>query len=188
MRAAALTLGGATALSIYAALASITPRIVSADDVNPFFVFGVVPLEGGRVYTRARFEPVPALAAAFGWIVALAAYAALRFYWRSAKLETHAPERRLPHTRDVLRMAAVVIAVFVFKLVMVKLGLPAAGTYIPVFGAVLELMVLYLVWLAVLESRRTARPLRREPLLWIGLGIALFPPAVEGVQVLFLRR
>jgi hypothetical protein len=188
MRAVALTLGGATALSIYATLASITPRVVNADDVNPFFVFGIVPLAGGKVFTRARFEAIPALAAAFGWIVALAAYAALRFHWRSAKLELHAPDRPLPYTRDLLRTAAVVLSVFVFKLVMVRLGWPSAGTYVPVLGAVLELMVLYTVWLAVLESLRTARPLQREPMLWIGLGLALLPPGVEFVQVLFVGR
>jgi serine/threonine-protein kinase len=188
MRAVALTLGGATALSIYATLASITPRVVNADDVNPFFVFGIVPLAGGKVFTRARFEAIPALAAAFGWIVALAAYAALQFHWRSAKLEVHAPDRPLPYTRDLLRVAGVVLAAFAFKLVMVRLGWPSAATYVPVLGAVLELMVLFWVWLAVLESRRTARPLRREPMLWVGLGLALLPPAVEFVQVLFIGR
>jgi serine/threonine-protein kinase len=188
MRAVALTLGGASALSVYATLASITPRVVNADDVNPFFVFGVVPLEGGKVFTRARFEAMPVLTAAFGWIIAMAAYAALRFHWRSAKLEVHAPGRPLPYTRDLLRMTAVVLAVFVFKLVMVRLGWPSAATYVPVLGAVLELMVLFIVWLAVLESLRTARPLRREPMLWVGLALALLPPGVEFVQVLFVGR
>lgn len=188
MRAVALTLSGATALSIYAVLASITPKVVSADDANPFLVFGIRPLDGARVYSRARFETVPVLIAASGWIVALAAYSALRFHWRSASLELHAPDRPLPYTRDVLRMTLVVLLVFALKLVMMEIGWTSAGTYIPVLGGVLELMVLFAVWLAVLESRRTSRPLHREPKLWAGLGFSLLPPAVELVQVIFLAR
>ena len=31
-------------------------------------------------------------------------------------------------------------------------------------------------WDAALEARQTNRPLAREPLLWLGLALALFPP------------
>jgi hypothetical protein len=184
MRAVALTLGGATALSVYAFLSSITPRIVNTNEVLPFVVFGAVPLPGDRLYTRARFETVPVLIAAGGWIVGLAAYAALRFHWRSAGLEVTLPDRSVPYTRNMLRMAAVVLGVFAFRVVIVSIGWTDAAAYIPVLGGVIELVVLYTVWMAVLESIRTARPLLRERALWLGLAAALLPPFLELVRVL----
>jgi serine/threonine-protein kinase len=184
MRAVALTLGGATALSVYAFLSSITPRIVNTNEVLPFVVFGAVPLPGDRLYTRARFETVPVLIAAGGWIVGLAAYAALRFHWRSAGLEVTLPDRSVPYTRNMLRMAAVVLGVFAFRVVIVSIGWTGAAAYIPVLGGVIELVVLYTVWMAVLESIRAARPLLRERALWLGLAAALFPPFLELVRVL----
>jgi len=39
------------------------------------------------------------------------------------------------------------------------------------------LVVLYRFWYVVLESQRTSRSLTREPLIWIGLALSLFPPA-----------
>jgi hypothetical protein len=38
--------------------------------------------------------------------------------------------------------------------------------------------------MAVLEAQRISRPLRREPLLWIGLALSLVPPVVGFVEVL----
>ena len=45
-------------------------------------------------------------------------------------------------------------------------------------GGVLELAVVYQLWMGVLEARRTGRAMRREPLLWLAVALALFPPIV----------
>ena len=50
------------------------------------------------------------------------------------------------------------------------------ASYVPVLGGCFELVMLYRFWDAVLEARQTTRSLAREPLLWLGLALALFPP------------
>jgi hypothetical protein len=55
--------------------------------------------------------------------------------------------------------------------------------YIPILGGMLELAMVYLVWVAVLEALRTSRPLRREPWLWLGALISLVPPAVSSFRL-----
>src|SRR5205823_11864885 len=57
--AVALLAAVATAVALYAALVSLTPRAMSADDAIPFTAFGNQPLGNGRVLTRARFEVWP---------------------------------------------------------------------------------------------------------------------------------
>ena len=62
--AVALLAAVATAVALYAALVSLTPRTMAADDAFPFTAFGNEPLADGRVLTRARFEVWPTLGAA----------------------------------------------------------------------------------------------------------------------------
>jgi hypothetical protein len=47
---------------------------------------------------------------------------------------------------------------------------------VPIVGGLIELLCLYLAWVAILDARRTGRPLVREVPLWAGLGLALIPP------------
>ena len=56
--------------------------------------------------------------------------------------------------------------------------------YIPVIGGCLELMMLYRFWDAALEARQTSRSLAREPLLWLGLALSLFPPTYSTMALL----
>ena len=59
----------------------------------------------------------------------------------------------------------------------------------PVLGGVLEFMMLHRFWTAVLEARRKRRSLVKEPLLWVGLGLALMPPVYHFLrEVIALRR
>jgi hypothetical protein len=44
--------------------------------------------------------------------------------------------------------------------------------------------MVYLVWVAVLEALRTARPLRREPWLWLATVVSLIPPAISSLRLL----
>jgi serine/threonine-protein kinase len=183
-RAVALVLAGATAIALYALLVSVTPRTLDAGDTLPFVTLGAEPLPGGRVFTRARFETWPVLAAATAFAVALAAYGLLRRHWRRAGLDLPMPERPLPASRSLLALAGIVMAGFFLRLGLDHAGLQRLSSYIPVLGGILELGMVYLLWMGVLEARRTARPLRREPLLWLAVGLSLVPPLVSFARIL----
>jgi hypothetical protein len=182
LRAVALTLAGATAVSIYAALRSVTPRVLEANENLPLAVFDAQRLPDGRLATRARFETWPTLWAAAAWAVAILAYGLLRGHWRRAGLELTTPDQPLRGTRFVLRMALLLNALFGVHLLLELTAARPLVIYIPILGGVLELGMVYLVWAAVLEAIRTSRPLRREPLLWLGALSSLIPPAISTVR------
>jgi eukaryotic-like serine/threonine-protein kinase len=184
LRATALTLSGATALSLYALLVSITPRAMERSDLTTFVVSGGQPLPDGRLFTRARFETLPTLAAAAAWAVAFFAYGLLRSHWRKEQLEVNLPEQPLAGTRALFKLALVLNAIFVLRLLLVRAGLVHAFAYVPVLAGVLELVMLYLFWSAVLGALRTRRSLRRESLLWAGLVLSLLPPCVSFAAIL----
>jgi eukaryotic-like serine/threonine-protein kinase len=180
MRAVALTLAGATAVALYALLVSVTPRVHAPGDALPFAALGQQLLPDGLIATRARFETWPTLAAAAAFAVALAAYGLLRRHWRLAGVELAVPERPLRTTRAVMGVTAAILALFVTRLALRAAGVPDAGAwFVPVLGGTLELVMVYLTWMAVLEAQRTRRPLRREPLLWVAVGLSLLPPVLN---------
>jgi hypothetical protein len=72
-------------------------------------------------------------------------------------------------------MGLVLLALFLVGELLRHRGAIAA-TYIPVVGGCLELIMLYRFWDAALEAKQTSRSLAREPLLWLGLALSLFPP------------
>jgi len=174
--AVALLAAVASAVALYAALVSLTPRTMAADDTIPFTAFGNQPLGNGRVLTRARFEVWPTLGAAVAIAIALAAYGLLRRHWRASGLERHALDRPLAGTRRVLRLGVGLLALFVLHQLLPRTAATALVSYIPVIGGCFELLMLVRFWDAVLESQQTNRSLAREPLLWLGLALALFPP------------
>jgi serine/threonine-protein kinase len=174
--AVALLAAVATAVALYAALVSLTPRTMAADDTIPFTAFGNQPVGNGRVLTRARFEVWPTLGAAVGIAIALAAYGLLRRHWRTVGLERPAPDRPLSGSRRVLRLGVVLFVLFLLHQLLERRGATAIGTYIPVLGGILELVMLVRFWDAALEAQQTSRSLAREPLLWLGLALSLFPP------------
>jgi hypothetical protein len=182
LRAVALTLAGATAVSIYALLRSVTPRVLEASESLPLAVFDAQRLPDGRLATRARFETWPTLWAAAAWAVAILAHGLLRGHWRRAGLEVATPDRPLQGTRFVLRMALLLNALFGAHLLLELTTARPLVIYIPILGGILELGMVYLVWAAVLEALRTSRPLRREPLLWLGALSALIPPVISTVR------
>ena len=91
----------ATAVALYAALVSLTPRAMPADDAVPFTAFGDQKLGDGRILTRARFEVWPTLGAAVAIAVALGAYGLLRRHWRVSR--PRPPRARPPDRRRAAR-------------------------------------------------------------------------------------
>jgi hypothetical protein len=60
-----------------------------------------------------------------------------------------------------------------------RLGQEWVSFYTPFAGGVIEVAALFFFWVSLLEAWRRGRSLRREPLLWLGCALALFPPVVE---------
>jgi eukaryotic-like serine/threonine-protein kinase len=178
VRVVALVETIATAVVLWAALLSLTPREIRRDEAMPLLVLGEQRTPDGRLVSRARFETWPTLAALAAVVAGIAAYALLRRHQREAGLVRAQPERRLRGSRAVLGAGIVAIAAYGVRAVM-RRGAPAASAYLPIVGGAIEIAVLYFVWLVQLEAWRTSRSLRREPLLWIGLGLALYPPVNE---------
>jgi eukaryotic-like serine/threonine-protein kinase len=184
LRAVALTLAGATAVSLYVVLLSVTPRTLEPNEALPLAIFEAQRLADGRLATRARFETWPTLWAAAVWAVAFVAYGLLRGQWRRAGLDAASPEQPLSAVRPVLRMAIVLNALFGVHLLLERTTLRPLVIYIPILGGILELVMVYLVWVAVLEALRTSRPLRREPWLWLAALISLLPPVISCFRLL----
>ncbi|MBI1852985.1 MAG: serine/threonine protein kinase [Planctomycetes bacterium] len=168
----------ATAVVLWAALLSLTPREMRPDEVMPLLVLGEERLSGGRIVSRARFETWPSLAALAAIAVAILAYAVLRRHQRDAGLVRPRPDRRLRESRAVLVIGAIGMVVYGVRLALAKNGSWVATT-IPILGGAIEIVALYFLWLAQLEAWRTSRPLWREPLLWIGFAFVLIPPVRE---------
>jgi eukaryotic-like serine/threonine-protein kinase len=184
LRAVALTLAGASCVSLYGLLLSVTPRTLEASEALPLAIFEAQRLADGRLATRARFETWPTLWAAAAWAVALVAYGLLRGHWRRSGLDTPCPDQPLSEVRPVIRMALVLNALFVVHLLLERTALRPFVIYIPILGGILELGMVYLVWVAVLEAWRRSRRLRQEPWLWLAALISLLPPAVSSFRLL----
>jgi serine/threonine-protein kinase len=187
--AVAILLSVATAVAIYALVASFTPRIIPDSEALPLVAFGAERLADGRVFTLARFEVWPMLGAALAGALALAAYGLLLGHFRRAGLDIAEPNRKLDGTRRVFNFGVFVLALGFVREGLVKAGAPIIASYMPVIGGVLEFIMLHRFWTAVLEARRKRRPLVKEPLLWIGLVLALLPPLYHFfLEVIALRR
>jgi len=181
--AVALLAAVATAISIYALLVSVTPRTIAPGDALPLTTFGQ-RLSDGRVLTPAHFEVWPTLGAAIAIAFALVAHGLLRRHWRLAGIDRPSPDRPLPGARRLLRLGIFLFALFLAREALARAGAGAITSFIPVIGGSFELAMLYLFWDTALEAQRTSRSLLREPRLWIGVALSLFPPAFHMVRLL----
>jgi serine/threonine-protein kinase len=177
---AALVQTLASAVALWAVLVSVTPRLLTPGDVQPLIMLGTERLPDGRLVSRARFETGPMLAALLAAAVAVGVQGLLRRHWRRAGLEGAGGGGRLPGARALLVTGAVSLATYAaHRLWIAGGGSGAPLAYVPVLGGLIEVTGLFFFWLAVLEARRTARPLAREPELWAGALLTLVPPIVE---------
>ncbi len=76
-------------------------------------------------------------------------------------------------------MGVAAVLVYGIRTWLVSRGHVWVSTYSPLVGGAIEVAALYFLWMSILEAWRTARPLRRERLMWFGFGMALVPPVIE---------
>jgi hypothetical protein len=184
VRAVAILQAISTAVALWAFLASITPKLISPGDVIPLISIGNETRPDGRILSRARFETGWTLGALGTFALAITAYGFLRRHWRRSGLERASPQRPLPESVKVFAIGVFALAVYSIRILLQRHGYGWAR-YIPVLGGVIEVAALFYFWMSVLEGWRTSRPLRREPLLWLGCVLALYPPVLE--LLAFLR-
>jgi len=178
IRAVALVQTLATAAVAWAVLLSVTPRVLTPQEVAPLIMLGTQALPDGRVISRGRFETWPTLAAVGLLGAALVAQGLLRRHWRESGLVRPQPERPVSESSLVLAGGAAAILLYGVRRFLAPAG--ALWTaYVPVAGGMMLLAIVFLVWTAVLEAWRTSRPLVREPRLWLGIALALVPPVVD---------
>ena len=112
-----------------------------------------------------------AVAAAAG----VSVWALILRHWHTNGLLEDAPERPVAASRWLLGVGVLALAIGAGR----QLALPetsALAPFVPLLGGVLELVCPALFWVGVLEAHRTARELRREWMLFAGMGLALLQP------------
>ncbi|HYE98632.1 MAG TPA: serine/threonine-protein kinase [Planctomycetota bacterium] len=184
LRGVAILQSISTAVALWAFLVCMTPKTFAAGELLPLVSLGSRTLPDGRIHSPVRFETGWILAALATFAGAVVAYGLLRRHWRISGLEENAPERPLPDATRVFWAGAVALAVYGVRRALEAAGQDWAVRYIPLLGGFILVAALYFFWCAVLEGWRTSRPLRREPLLWLGAGLAVFAPVVEFLRAL----
>jgi eukaryotic-like serine/threonine-protein kinase len=179
LRTVALLQTLATAVVLWAFLLSVTPKIIAPGDVQPLIMLRPERLADGRILSRARFETWPTLAAIAAIAAAVAAHGLLRRHWRDARLERPRPDQSLRESRAVLACGIVSVTVYGARVLLEGRGFPVAFAYVPILGGVIEIVALFLFWMAILQAWRNSRPLRREWPLWAGVFLALVPPVFD---------
>lgn len=186
MRAVAFVQTASIAAVLWAGVLSLTPRILLKNDLMPLTSYGPTAVDAQHVLTRARFETGAILTALGAVALAFAVTASLKRHWRIERLDQPDPAAPLRHSGVILGFGIATIASYGLRLWTVQSPETAPGwmTFLPFFGGVLELTVLYTTVLSVLEATRRSRPLTREPWLWVGQGLALVPPVCEFFRTL----
>ncbi len=179
LRAVAILQSISTAVALWAFLVCVTPKTFAPGELLPLISIGSETLADGRLHSPVRFETGWVLATLATFAAAITAYGFLRRHWRRSGLEERAPDRPVREAGPVFWTGALAMVLYLFRRLLEAGGTPWPSRYIPVLGGAILVAVLYFFWCAVLEAWRTSRPLRREPLLWLGAALAVIPPVVE---------
>jgi serine/threonine-protein kinase len=169
----------ATAIVLWAILLSITPKVIDSAGVAPLIMLGVERLDDGRIVSRARFETGPTLLALAAIVLALAGYGLLRLHWRRSGLDRQRRRGAIAEGRWVLVVGTFALAAYGVRNWLEVSGYDSVARYIPVVGGLIEVAVVFLFWVAILETLRTGRALQRQLGTFAGVGLALVPPIVE---------
>jgi serine/threonine protein kinase len=184
MWGAALVCTAGAAVSLSAALQSITPRVVQPHEMLPLISLVTEALPDGRLVSWCRFETGPVLASAVALAFAFGCLALLRRHWRQSGLDRPNPLLPIAESRWVFGFALVGNAGYWLRKREELHGHFGPGVYAPLLGGLLEVVTLYLFFFSMLQAWRCSRPLRREPLLFLGMLLALLPPAADLVSYL----
>ncbi len=179
LRGVALLQSISTAVALWAFLVCVTPKTLAPGDLLPLISIGSETLADGRLYSPVRFETGWVLAALAAFAAAITAYGLLRRHWRRSGLEERSPAQPVRASATVFWTGALAMGVYLVRRLLEGGGLRWPSRYIPLLGGAILVAVLFFFWCAVLEAWRTSRPLRREPLLWLGAALALIPPLIE---------
>jgi len=180
LRGAALLSTAAAAMGVWAGVVSLTPKIVAADAVQPLTEIVSRTLADGRVVSLARFEVGPILLAMLGIAVAFTGLGVLRRHWRMSGLDSPTPMRPLRQSPVVFALGLVGGGTYALRRLLESRG--SAGLlshFPPLLGGLFEAAALFVFFTGMLQAWRTARPLAREPLLFVGLLLLVVPPAGE---------
>lgn len=175
-RAVVLLYATATAIFGWALLLSLTPRVVAPTELHPLSL-GPKALADGNFVSLARFEVWPTLGALAAFGLALTASGFLRRHFSQVGLDQPDPDLPIRESKWLLGLGAVALGTYAWR----RLGDDATilARYSPFFGALIELVSMYLLWSGLLEAKRRSRPLVREPGLFLGFLLMLVPPALE---------
>jgi serine/threonine-protein kinase len=184
LRGVAILQSISTAVALWAFLVCVTPKTFPPGELLPLISLGSRTLPDGRILSPARFETGWILSSLGAFAAAIVAYGLLRRHWRRSGLEEKAPDRPVRDAALVFFAGVVALVVYGVRRGLEAEGAEWAARYIPIVGGLILVAVLHFFWCAVLEAWRTSRPLRREPLLWIGAALALGPPVVELLRAL----
>ena len=184
MRAVAGMQTVATALWLWALYLSITPRIITDDQLQPLVMLVNRRLPDGKLLSVARLEILPTLFAGLAAGIAVGCYALLRRHWRHEGLERELPDEPVPNSRTVLYLGIFNVLGFGARLLMQAYGFGYAIAFVPILGGISEAITVYVAWMTCLELWRRRRPLHRELRLWLGLFLSSLPPLIEMVRYL----
>ncbi|HEY6726487.1 MAG TPA: serine/threonine-protein kinase [Polyangiaceae bacterium] len=176
-RAVALLYATASAILGWALLVSLTPRAVLPTELHPLSLVGSRVLEDGKLVSLARFEVWPTLGALAAFGLALTASGFLRRHFSQAGLDQPYPDLPLRESKWLLALGGVSVATYSWR--HLGDGTTVLALYSSFFGAVIELVSLYILWSGLLEAKRRGRPLQREPGLFVGFALMLVPPVFE---------
>ena len=180
VRVVALALSLATAVSVYAVVTSLSPKVLDPSEVGPLVSLATEPTVAGQVISRVRFEVWPVLAAALAWALALGIWGVLQWHWRSSGLERTAG----PAATGRLVLAAGALQAVAYALHRAWSGGAALRELMPVIGGGLGLWTVWLFWISALETWRGHRPLWRAWRPWCGVALAAVPSVSEFAQYL----
>ena len=182
--AAALIHTVCTAIGLWAVFLCLMPRVIPAGEAMPLVMIDPTRLPDGRLVSWARFEIGPLIAAfaAIGFCAIV--YRLLEVYWRRAGVLGHASEGPVPEVALVFKLGAACAILFAVHVAMETVWPIPLLRYIPVPGGLLEMLVVYYTWSALLETQRRRRSWFADPRLWIGVALALIPPVTDFARYL----
>lgn len=173
---AAMLSAATAAVSIWAGLLSLTPRVFATAELNPLTHFAMERLPDGRWVSRARFQTGPVVAAVVAMSVAFVALGVLRRHWRSTGLDIPRPDRQLSESKWVLALGLLCNVLYgVHRWLEPERS--SFLTYVPLLGGVLELAILFVFLVGCYRHGELLGPCLTNPNCGSALSSLWFHPS-----------